>query len=97
MVGGGGDREGQPPSFSSCPQASSSSSSMRKEDGGRELHPAMPALLAFLASVPPSSLRLSLTMNAHQGVPCLGGSLNQALFSTTVLIPHQEERLGLVW
>lgn len=43
MGGGGGDREGQPSSYSS---------STRKEDSGKESHPALLSPLALLALVP---------------------------------------------
>lgn len=88
---GGGDREGQPPSSSSCPQ-SSSSSSVGRDDGGRELRPALPSPLACWPWSP-RCLRLSLPVTpAHQGVPRHGGGRDQAPSDATVLTHRPKGR-----
>lgn len=77
---GGGDREGQPSSYSS---------STRKEDSGRESHPAPLSPLALLALVP----GMLQAQPPHECPP--GSPLSRRWLGPGD--PFQGEILGLVW
>lgn len=67
----------------------------RKIRGRNHTLPCFPPWLCWPWSL--GCFRLSLPVNAHEGVHCHGGGSDQALSTTTVPIHCQGEILGLVW